>query len=871
MKLRKLTSLAWALLGAGGVLLGMGGLLGTLVGLGEPLQARAQAQESVLYYELTPEAKPLKLELLPGVSVVKLEAILALPGNEPYDPTTLYPFGVEVRVVNAAGEVLLARTLHQETRLSRAGWDGSRYTWANAMVRDGSAELADNRLMELLIPGQEQVRQLLIRPVAGKYARLLVRAYAQRQLPDWERALKLQGVGATNAQGLADKLGGSPWPLLSPLERDAAVARAWQRLSAEGEEKQDYHVRPVWFSGFSAPDASKAALARFYLTPWRDAAVTVRGPGIVRLERDDHLEERLPAWHEPLGLSPRAHVRVVSELGGAPREQTCELRENHATCELVLTQAGLHTLHVRTGQPGYLGVTYQLESPGMAVGDQPLVEQRDGWLRVQPDVRTLVGWRVAEGLDPLTLELLNPSGDVVGIVARPVLTPEQAQAALDPKLPAEQKPRLQLTFELLDAEGKTVRRAQCEQLVQPSRYEFYREAKAQALLVAERVTCYVPYPPEARRLALSSRAPVDLQLLERVPWIEQEELELPYALSSLEQVQFRYAPLFRRRWEPVRPEREGELWQAERATRIAAQVRLEPEPPSVKSVSRSPGVALTPEGMPARQGLLVPQARGEGEGLVALVPGQALRVTVPGGPLRVLHRVSQLEPGAQVRLVVGSRGAAEGAADGTADGAADGTAERFPAVPLLSTLGQVTLGSVARGEQTLRLEGPPGLYLLAGESAEGMRWRRQTGWSLRRGEPLRVNVPMKAEARRLAVQVYAPEDWRSSVVLAAQVRGKRRVPDPLRWRSPTPEQQLLSVQRPGKRARVLLEDRAELELNALEGARVRLGEDLATGVAGVTLSVVQGPPELWVRLIVLDEATQAEPDEDVRLSLSTLY
>lgn len=859
MKRRMLTSLGWALLGAGGVLLGVGGLLGTLVGVGEPLHARTQAQESVLYYELTPQDKPLVLELLPGASVVRFETLLALPGDEPYDPATLYPFGLEVRATDHTGKVWLSRSIHQETRLSRAGWDGAQYTWANAMVRDDSLELADNRLMELHIPGVEQPRRLQLRPLPGPYARVLVRVYVQRELPAWERTLKLQGVGVAHAQGLAEKLGGAPWPLLSPQERDAAVARDWQRLSAEGEEHIDYRVRPVWFSGFSVPDASRAALARFYLTPWQDAAVTVRGPGVVRLMREDHLEERLPDWSQPLGVSTEARVKGVSELGGAPLEQICELPENNSMCEVRLTQAGLHTLHVGVAQAGYLGLTYQLESPGMAVGDRPLVEQRDGWVRVQPDVRTLMGWRVEAGLDPITLELLNPRGDVVGIVARQALTPEQAEAALDPQKSAMQKPHLRLSLALLDDAGRSLSTSTCEQALLPSRYEFYRALKAQSTRVSERVMCYVPYTSEAKRLAISSEAPVDVQLLERVPWVEQDELELPYELSSLEQVTFRYAPLFRRRWEPVRPEREGELWQAERVTRIAAQVRLEPEPVApVARAGRGPGRVLVPEGMVNRQGLLVPQGRGEGEGLVALEPGRPLPVSVEGGPLRVLYRLSQLEPGAELRLTVGEH--------------------VQPSVPLLSALGQVTLGRVERGEQRLSLEAPPGQYWVVGESQEGTRWRRQTGWSLRRGEPLTVKVPMRPEGRRLAVQVYAPSDtrgggpgdaWRS-VVLAAQVQGKRRVSDPLRWVVPTPEQQVLSFRRVEKQGRVLLEDRADQSWVLLEGARVRLGDDLVGGTVGVRLSMVQGPPEVWVRLIVLDEVGVPEDDE-VRLSLSSMY
>lgn len=934
------------------VLAGLVAISGAVVGMSADDAGRHLDQETLLYFELAPDFPTVGLELAAGTTVVRLESILVLDTETHYDPRTLHPYGLELELLDDDGHTLETRVIHQETRLSRAGWEGEGWTWANASVRDGSVELADNRLTEIPVMGDALPRRVLkVRALKGQNSHVLLRAYARRDIPAWEQALKLKGIGPRQASELAERITHRSWSQLGRVEREALVSHEWMRLAAVGNEGTGYRVKPVWFSGFALPDAPRAALARFYATPWRDMAINARGPGTLILERDDLLEEVPPQWPVEIPYVQQVFVRLVGESDGEI-EQSCVFPRNSSRCEIPITAQGLVTLHISTRRPlptrerpraqvlrpklvlaetlmpepisapetelnlaekgeereefqgdingfsripsaltqtvaeeptllsrllagtllaeplpatqgtveessaegsaatpGWIGLRVYESAPEMAVGDRPVLPEAPGLLRVQPDVRTLYTYRIDAALTPLRLGLFHPKGDIIGLILRPELGPPPAPEAVD----------MSVELTLTNAEGVAVGWATCAARVQASRYEFYRDSTSNHSRVGERTACYVPYPAGARWLEVRSQTPVDVQFLERAPWVTHEELEPPYRLEVEDGVDFRYAPLFRRKWEPVRPTEEAALWQADRMTRIAAQVRLEVSPVrAARWVAQGPAQRVEPEGEPLEHLLLEPiqpaEISAETTSWVALVPGEVTAVSLPGGPVRVHHRVGASAVGSSLALYL----------DATSTGKGH----------LQTRIGTLSLARQPQGTYPLRLEAPPGLYLVEGSSPSpaAQLYRRGTVYPLRRGEPLVVTMPSGGNARFMHAQIFVPSSHAGPLQISSQVD----TVGPFRGKSggtqlgPRQMHTVSHSMRPSEPSgSSFIQDLSDVTLHGPHRLTRRVVSGGVPGIQQVSWRIEQGPEEVYVRFIVRGE--RQDTGDSQRLSLAYEY
>lgn len=846
-----------ALLGLLGVCLGLGALLLSLLGLGETLRAERIERESVLYFVLAPEGAPVRMGLPSGASSVRLETMPVFPAALTPDPDAVFPYGLGVTVLDEAGSALLTQEIQQETRISSAatlqeGEDGSP-RWARALLRDPAKQLADNRVVRLEVPEEARARRTLeVQLLPGLSGPVLLRAYAQRALAPWEQTFRARALGRQQALRLSEVLSWRPWQLFSPPEREAILAHTWMRLAADGREGRDFQVTPVWFTGMNAPPQSVPSPGRFFLSPARDAALTLRGSGTLVLERSDALEGVPPAWTPELAPAESVAVHFASAREGmASAPLTCHFPQNGARCTLPVSFLEATTLTFQVENGRYLGLKYLLTDPLRQVGDALAAPADPGLLQVEPDVRTLLAWRVAPEEAPLTVRLRHPTGDVVSVVARVRLPP--AFAPVDEQA---QVPRL--TLELLRPDGAVASRLLCEVLALPSRFEFYREVWQGTYRVGERQVCHVPYTAEVASLSIRASMPVDVQLYERVPWITQEAWDFPYLLPEQAALRWRYAPLRVRRWEPIQPEDVEALWQAGRATRIAAQVRLSAPgsgPGSPGQARPARGMSIKPLSDPRQQELLEPVAAAQLESikaqtaditnvdglLVALPHGREVLVRMAGGPLRLLHRLPTESVGETAWLEV--------------------DAMRRPAQGVLARSGSLPMGSARAGVRRLLLHAPPGQWLLEGESlsAELPVFKRKRVWALTREEPLKVQIPIKQDSRTVRAEVFVSAQASRPVLLESRLDGGKLRQTTTTWQGASTrvvQQHVIPLTTGAPRG---LLDRLDARLRPGVKLAHRLGTDLAPGTHTLELRLRSGPQEVWVRFFVLDEA--AEPSE----------
>ncbi len=795
----------------------------------DPLLRKRADAERVFYYRIDDHWSA-RFPVAPGTPVVKLITHAVLPAGAPYDPSAQVAYAVRVRVL-AGGRALSDRVLHAVSRQSKADRRGDTWLHESAFVRDGSLQLADDRVLLVTLPSGDTPLDLEILP-AGTAGDVLVRAYAFAPRSVTARQQREKVLSEREREALVERSTWLPWPLVPSAERFARLRLRYQRLSAQGERDVNYQLRTVYDTGFRAPASEQRGGQPDLIDANRGQAVDVVGPAMLAVEVSRPGSTPGPAAVDIADVSPGLPVAARIDLpAGTPRVQAA-----------LGIGPGLHSLRATTtsSDPLALVITGAPESP--------LAASRflaDGRRAAVADVRRFPVYLTGDAALPVVAAVPDAtaaSARIVRIDARLVAPAEGAPAPSSARIEAE----------LVDAAGAVTAHMARDLTASPAPFERLERADGAVLLVSQPVSSRIIVPAGAAQITFHADAPVALRLYAYAP--TEWALEPPYADVAIGDLRWRYAPLAARSWLPVHPENRAALERAGRRALLAGAARLvapDDEAEGGHGRAVAPTVAVRPRGAPERQTVLDPVSpEAYGDAVAAWPIGSLTRLS----PSRATRVVADRRTAGRARIHYRAERAAVGK---TLVVRVDGAVAARSRVA--ASRGRLRLRSLAPGEHSVTIEGaeveawidrPPA----AGEPAAIARLRTVYALDSRLTVPVRRRA---GQATALDAVIYYPDPAAApGVRLRAVIGGTRaaRVTSRLVAHI-TRLDRTLSLPPANRRRAAELVD-APGEAGYPRVIAVPIGDDLSVGTHLVDLTRVSGP-RLWVRFFVTDRVAES--------------
>jgi hypothetical protein len=514
----------------------------------DALERKVADAERHLYYRITHASGP-TFELTGEETSVRFVVLALVPGT--YDPARELEVGVRVELAGYGWK----RDLFARARQSKARAvpdHGGMWLDENTFSLHRGLEFTDDRAFTVPLPAIAAGAILKV-TLLGDAAEGIVRASTRVERTSVAR--RLEALRPADREHAASQLGFSPWDHVEASNELAMLRFVERKLSAEGEEGEDYEIREVYTTGFRTRESAEAARG-IAIAPGRDAAVNVIGPASIELgiEREDVLD------------ATAATVTVAMLGEGAavsPIDIAMPARDGRTKRRLDVP-AGVYTLTLSATR----GARIDLDGPSQAV-----LAARPG-SPLAPDVQRIATYVVGPSSEPVRVALAGPD-DAYGRVVR-----------VD--VPALAATEVTLSLDAIDANGTSLATTTTKIESELSRFEVAQLYGKLEASVSEPIVVRLVAPRGARELRIRTDAPALVAMSAPIGAATPDVLDAPYADVVLPVLLWRYARFASRGWIPIRAANHASLV-PERLAAVAAQARLETRvaPPTPEQVGTS--------------------------------------------------------------------------------------------------------------------------------------------------------------------------------------------------------------------------------------------------------------------------------------------
>jgi hypothetical protein len=778
------------------------------------LERKVAAAERHLYYRITHTTGPV-FELNGDETSLRLIVHAVVPGAV-YDPLRELELGVRVELL---APTPWRRDLYTRARQSKARPIVEQGLWLdeNTFSLHRGIELTDDRQLVVPLPASVAAGTKVRVTLLGDVHEGIVRAYTPVLRSNVER--RVETMRAVDRDHLAAQLGVEPWDQVAATRELASLRFAEHRLSAEGEEGEDYEIREVYTTGFRVRD-DRVVETGVLIAEERSAAINVVGPAELELtaRRVDALDTAAGSLVASLlgEAPPTAPVQLVLASGDATARRTISIPSGVFTLSLAANRAA--RIELTTKSTASVTLAGHAGSP------------------VVPDVQHLTTYLAQPDGEPLRVALAGPDdqlGRAVRIDVRPLAARE-----------------VTLRLDAIDDNKHAIATAATRVESQLSQFDVAQLADQQEARVGEPVALRFVVPAGGRELRIRSDAPA-LVTISTPLATSTDVIAPPYDRIALTTLVWRYARFAERSWLTMRPSNVDMLG-TERVVTVLAQTRLEPRevPPPPESV----GTSLAPSERLERQTMIERVAAGDvadvlvhwsGAHHTRIVPGKSVTLDFSRAPNRpsVAYYATRADAdviGETVTL--------------TLDG------ERLPTAVLATTGGSIDLPRGLTGTHTLEVETTAPVRLLVDRPPVGSGAELYALRTVYRvpddGRPVQIKVNKRStHAETVNAVLYTPNAVDPSTTIRATIdRGTparvegvalakwtiadRTVPLPVSDRAPSVG--FTDVGRGGPLRPHLI--------------AIALGDDVLPGTHTIELRVTGARP-VWGRFFVLDGGT----------------
>lgn len=527
----------------------------------------------------------------------------------------------------------------------------------NAPRTEGDLRIGPSRLLFVEVP--EEIGspfELRVGALGNAHEIAVVVERQEPRQPSAQRALARR-LEPQSTEKLVARSSAVPWAYLTWSERHRRLRFRYERIPAVGKAGINYLTRLIRSEAREYyPESSKVTDA-FPLYAGNARAINIRGPSDVRYFVTPQVE----------GESVSVHVR--SDFGGGA--------EVDAERGVIRLGGGVHSLIFADQRLTVLGDEPPVFLPSdRVIANIELKAESKGWIThqsktgaVSPAVTQFPVYelRSEQALDFSVVPSRSSMPSVLRFdVRRAFLSAAVGNAPIELRATA------------LDANGNELSQ-QNETLEAPfAPFERLFDAEGRRVGVTESVSFYVSPPPKAARIRLTSET-----LLLIRPYVEQNEkweVDVPYKDEELFATRWRYAPMVKRRWVPIRPEKHHALYREGRQWRFKADTRLallgdagdedfalgiaSDEPELIALEGSKPRAlytrSLVPVGALGRARIREPweYRRGKYGGVLSPLPAKRVTAVVTSeqrDSLRVRYEAEAAHLGTEVRLWLGNR------------------------------------------------------------------------------------------------------------------------------------------------------------------------------------------------------------------------
>ncbi len=494
--------------------------------------AASAPKDEILAYEVSPD-QGVEVTLHGGVKQISVTAWLLVPLDTP--PDDALPYGLELRLSDAEGNVRMSRRYENFTRLPARGPDSLAY---EASVIDAPGYVTEPRTVEVDVnPLGASAGRLRVRASQGKYSQVLLRLAHRVERSEFEKQLLARTMSSAERDQLTAKRSSLGFFDIPDSVRADAVGYWHQRLTAAGREGRDYTVRRLLIGPSAAQQVEPGWGGRDFRTSRSERlAINVAGALTLRV-RSSH--------------TTQVHLEVVGRDAPSVHAVT-----GGRWVDLSLGDQGLSTVVLFADPPSQLSLSASVADAQQFFGSEP--PRRSGKrLEITPDVSYQPVYRLREA-EPVTLGVA-PGQSRAGLSVRSVAP--QAEVAVQRSV--------RVVWQ--DAKQVELSRAELRSSLEPSAFE-----QIEGLPVTERQLAQLHVPSGAAQLLIFGAEDLVLTPFVQEPGVMEVRYRPPYDQLPPEGLRWLHAPLDIKDWALVRPDNEPLLRQAGRTALLRSQIRLEP-------------------------------------------------------------------------------------------------------------------------------------------------------------------------------------------------------------------------------------------------------------------------------------------------------
>ena len=211
-----------------------------------------QDADTLLLYQVNP-GESLAFDILPNDTIFYVVSHLMLPPEAGKNPYRRYAYAFEATFRNDLGHVVHQQQFFERSRHSIAPMEQSGMFISNAMLREGTDILADDRItrvpvFDFLSGGG--VAQLKL--VQTDYP-VLLRIYRTEVRSDFERLQKLALTPEKQREIIAENMGLESLDELTVPEQQRLFSSKWIRIEAKTPDGGELPTRRIYYTGFRLP------------------------------------------------------------------------------------------------------------------------------------------------------------------------------------------------------------------------------------------------------------------------------------------------------------------------------------------------------------------------------------------------------------------------------------------------------------------------------------------------------------------------------------------------------------------------------------------------------------------------------------------
>ena len=553
------------------------------------LGTKLSQADRVVYYESRGDRGP-HFRLQGAEREIVLVTHLILPDNHEFDPGREFQYGVHVELFDAQSEKLWERLVYTKSRQSKADFSQGMWRQENSFSIEPGVEITDERLIRVRLPAQVPVgatlHAYLENDVDGTRTGL-VRAYNIVDRPSSEVRIREMALSPSERADLLGTLTYLDWHDLNPEQRNARVAKYWERLAAVGEEGRDYFTQAIYVTSYRSPRPADSISEGWRVAPRAPLAMNVVGPA--RIDLEARLSPDSPA---PVDVPGELRVELIGATGRYNQRRHEVLVHEGMRSSLSLPP-GLHTLALHSENQHVLVAKLQAHAPTVVhFGDDRHFEHMapDGREALVPDQRRASMYPLApsvagddQGLAQHLEFELDPEGELDARVLRVRVRP--AKKSFETK-----RSEIALRYAFVDASGREMQSGHWSTQVAPEPFDQAELGDgSQTMALGANADFRIIAPLGAVKIRLSHQRgpeapPLEIEapdtlLVAAYAYMPRERegavYAEPYEAPSLRGVRWRGAPLVSRSWYPILAREHAERRRAALTATVVSQVRLE--------------------------------------------------------------------------------------------------------------------------------------------------------------------------------------------------------------------------------------------------------------------------------------------------------